>query len=609
MRIDSIEVILEQVVALLQSGNNDQAERLLREILETQPEYSPALRFLGIAEHRLGHNKLAIESLGKALSIDPGDCIAYVARGQAFRALGNLQAAEMDLRHALSIEPRRHDAHLNLAWTLLEAGDPVRAGVFFKNVLALLGESFDASNCLGRISYDSGQFIESARYFRDALKMRPGLADTRVRLCHSLFSAGQTVEALRVAQEGLDLQADSVDLSIFAARVAFELADERRAVLHLEFVIKRDTLHGAFAGSSAALGRSRYIKQWCDEKQMEIVRVANMQRHKVRNCKLLPHGGPAIEMPDPRTPEVYVARLNGCRLLPCEHLLRMGDGAVFFDDVLSKPLHRPFTNTHVVHLADDGRLLMTEPEGEFNLDSACAYLGAAKGYFAWLFECVTRLWAYKQRAEWASLPLLVHTGLSRYQNEMLDLLGYAGDRLIQIPDSATATCADLHVASLSAPFNFVAPFTIEHLRRELRKAINVRTDAPKRLFLSRQKLQHRKLSDYSDLESLLLRFGFVILHPQSVSTYEILQQILTAEVIIGLEGAAMSNVFFAPAKAIIGLITATERTALRYASPSMVLGHEFTFLLGEPEYESNQKITECDIRLRPDILEEYLKSL
>jgi capsular polysaccharide biosynthesis protein len=80
----------------------------------------------------------------------------------------------------------------------------------------------------------------------------------------------------------------------------------------------------------------------------------------------------------------------------------------------------------------------------------------------------------------------------------------------------------------------------------------------------------------------------------------------SAELIIGVEGAAMTNAFLAPAHARIAMITADAARTIRYSGPSRALGQEFTFLQGEAVFDSHAQLSECDIRLDPRMLKTFL---
>ena len=606
MRSLSMDGMLEEANRLLNLGDLDQAEHLLREILRQDSRMAPALTLSGVIAHLRGRSEAAIELMNMALAINPDDPVAYVTCGQAYRALGNLPAAEQSLRHALRLEPGRHDAHLNLALTLWSAGEHARAGTYFKNVLLLEKKSFLAYFYLAQIHQEDGELSAAEECFRNALALQPKHIEARLLMGQFLLSQGRIPEALQEFERAVTDNPDEGNLRLSAARAAFELGNENGALAHLQVAFSNTGADPGAVRAHADRGKLCQFDVWCQEQQAESVRVAKQQRHKVRPATVIPSGNQGLDIPEPNTPDVFVAGLSNCGVLPGDHLLLAQNKGVCIAGVKTRPLHRTFTSPHIVHYSDDGRLLMKIPDRRVRVDIPCAYLGAAENFFDWMFECVTRLWVYQQRPVCKDLPLLVQAGLTRWQSELLGLLGYEDERLIRVAGDSLAVCDEIYVASLSAPLNFVAPFALEHLRRSLRKNISAGSDVPRRLFLTRQEMPTRRLANYQEISPILDRHGFHSISADSLLVRELLEIIQSAEIVVGMEGAAMANVFMAPTQARIAMITADEARAVRYSGPSCTLGQEFTFLRGKPVFESHPRISECDVHLDPGMFDEYL---
>jgi len=609
MRSHSMDGMLEEANRLLNLGDLDHAERLLREILLHDARMAPALTLSGVIAYLRGSSEAAIELMNRALAINPDNPVAYVTCGQAYRALGNLPAAEQSLRHALRLEPGRHDAHLNLALTLWSAGEHARAGTYFKNALLMGKKSFQVYFYLGQIHQENGELSAAEECFRNALVLQPKHGEARLLLGSLLLSQGRIPEASEEFEQAVSDSPGESSLRMAAARAAFELGDENRSLAHLQVAFVKSDADTGVARAHADRGRLCQFDAWCQEQQAESVRVAREQRHKVLSATVVPSGNQGLDIPEPNTPDVFVAGLNKCSVLPGDHLLFSRGNAVCIAGVMTRPLRRPFTSPQIIHYSDDGRLLMKIPDRQLTVDIPCAYLGAAESFFDWTFECVTRIWAYQQRSVSKDVPLLVQAGLSRWQSELLGLLGYEDARLIRLAEDSVALCDELFVASLSAPLNFVAPFALEHLRRSLRKTIAAGLDTPRRIFLTRQEMPTRRLANYREIAPILDRHGFHAIPADSLLVRELLQMIQSAEIVVGMEGAAMANVFMAPAQARIAMVTADVVRAARYCGPSCTLGQEFTFLQGKPAFESNSRISECDVHLDPGMFEEYLSRL
>ena len=609
MGSSSADSSLEQATQFMNLGELDQAQAVLDEMLQKEPGFIAALRLSAMIACLRGRNDLAIELMDRVLVAQPDDVEALIVRGGACNLTGDFSGAQANLRHALSLNPRRHDVHFNLAMTFWMSGDLSQAAEFFKNVLALERQSFLPNYYLGRISESFEDWAAAEKYFRLAVELDPGSAESKSRLGKILFARGSVSEALENFEGAASLEPGEVSHWLIAARAAFELAHEKRAWTHLEAYAVHQ---GEPAGDVAlrwARGMLYELEAWCKERQEDVVRIAMFQNHKLGSVKVLPSSSGSLDQPAAVTPDVFVAKLKECRVLPLDHLLVSEDRKVFITAVMSRPMHRSYISPYIVQACDDGRLLLDKPRKSARIDLACAYLGAAMSYCDWIQECLTRLWSYQQRPDWEKLPVLVQAGITPWQKSLLEMLGYDESRRVTVALDSVAICSELLVASLSAPTNAVAPFAIEHLRRSLRKTIPTSADMPRRIFLSRQGMLSRRIANFTEIAPILERYGFYSVPADSTSVRDVFRMIGSAQVIIGVDGAAMANVFFAPSNAKVALVTANPIQALRYSASSRAIGHEFTFLLGDAAFETSDHLSECDIRLDPRVLEEYLSAL
>lgn len=608
---ETIEDKAARAGQLLLTGALDDADSLLREILADSPEHSHALHLAGLVEHRRGRNAEAVALLKRALELDPRDVAAHNSCGEAYRALGQLKSAEACFRQALQLSPSLSEAHLNLGLTLWAAGQRAEAATCFRNAIVLRPDSPKAHFYLGRLELEDENPRQAEQYLRRTLELRADYGEASFYLGRALAIQGRIPEAAAAFERALTDQPTLAAAHFEAARAAFELNDQERASEGLKKAMALDPSLVGLPGGLVASGRITSIEKWCDQRRADYVRVARSQWHKVAPPKVLPveAGNGGLESLRPFTGDVFVAQVNRARVLPGELLVIGPDDTLFVDGVVSRPLQRPYTSRFIVYASDDGRVLMALPRRSVGIESPCVLLGAATSHFGWIYECLARLWILRQRPELEALPLVIQSGLSAWQREMLGQLGYSGERLIEAPEDAVLSCRQLYVASLVSLGHFIAPIAVEHLRREFGTRIAPQTDAPRRLYFSRNRLASRRLANEGELAPLLERHGFVVIHAEELGVSEQLGLLKSAEVVIGIEGAAMAHLFFAPPRARVGLILARGTESPRYYGPSAPLGHEFTFLLAQPDYASNAALQECDVVLAPDTLEAFLSEL
>jgi capsular polysaccharide biosynthesis protein len=294
--------------------------------------------------------------------------------------------------------------------------------------------------------------------------------------------------------------------------------------------------------------------------------------------------------------------------MPDELLPVTADSDVLIDQILSKPLERPYTSRFIAHVADDGRLLLALPPDEVRAPGPAVLLGAATRHADWLFENLARLWLVKQRPGLETLPLVVQGDLSAWQAGLLELCGYGEERLLRVPSGAMLACAELHVPSLPGLGDFVAPGAIEHLRRELRRSVPAASSAG-RIYLARRRVAARRLVNEAEVETKLRANGFTTIDADNMEIRELLAEIAAADVVIGVQGAAMAHAFMAPPRATVGMIVAEGLQSARYLAPSAVLGQDFHFLLAEAQFASHERHDECDVVLPERVLDGFLASL
>ncbi|MFH1602320.1 MAG: glycosyltransferase family 61 protein, partial [Pseudomonadota bacterium] len=307
---------------------------------------------------------------------------------------------------------------------------------------------------------------------------------------------------------------------------------------------------------------------------------------------------------------MFWARVRHVRVLPQELLLLAQDGHLFLDGFVRFPQQYALQEGGAIrHCADDGRLLLSLPERAFAVEAPCVWLGAGSDHFRWMFESLARLWVIEQQPELRDLPLVVQHSLTNWQKELLQLLGYDAKRRIEVPLDASLDCRELYAASLVSTGHLIAPVAIQHLRRAFARCLDPVDDAPQRIYLSRRGMATRRLANEIELMPLIEQHGFVAVDAESLSAAEQLALFQSAQVILGVEGAALVNLLIAPAQAKVGVIVARGLYQPRYCCISATIGHDFTYLCAEPDYASHPALAECDVTLPRELLQAFLATL
>ncbi len=112
---------------LMNSGETQEAIRLLLKIVKIIPNFAQAHFNLGTALNALGKTKQAIKSLQHALKIKPDYAEAHFNLANSWRQIGSTQASIVHYVKALYFDPNHSAAATNLASAHLKLGNPKEA--------------------------------------------------------------------------------------------------------------------------------------------------------------------------------------------------------------------------------------------------------------------------------------------------------------------------------------------------------------------------------------------------------------------------------------------------------------------------------------------------
>lgn len=100
------KVLLDTAIDYHKAGNLSQAELLYRQMLQENPEDAEALHGVGAVAYQSGAYDRALDSLRKAIALNPNNPVFYNTAGMAYRALGNSQAAAQNYARAILLWSR-----------------------------------------------------------------------------------------------------------------------------------------------------------------------------------------------------------------------------------------------------------------------------------------------------------------------------------------------------------------------------------------------------------------------------------------------------------------------------------------------------------------------
>lgn len=170
--------------------------------------------------------------------------------------------------------------------------------------------------------------------------------------------------------------------------------------------------------------------------------------------------------------------------------------------------------------------------------------GGNRNYYHFLMDVLPR-WGVFQECVPGHQPDAVYVPRETpYQEQLLSLLDLDRFPIIPVTPARTVRASTLFVPCLQNPVEMAPSWTVSWLRERLPpKAI---ADRASRLYVTRGSGRNtRRLVQEELIWPELQKRGFVRVDPGSLSVREQIDTFAAAEVIVGLHGAAMTNVVFA----------------------------------------------------------------
>lgn len=216
----SIPEILEEALEHHRANRLSEAERIYREILGDSPYQQDALHLLGVVAHQTGNNDEALRLVRLALQVDAGQATFHNSLGAIHQAMGDLPEAVASYRRSIMLDGKSADAHGNLGLALRRMGQFAEAAAALRRAVQLspgnplllnslgvslrsVGRIADATDCykralearedfwqahsnLGNLLKDQCRFDEAIVHYRRAIELAPDKPVVRSNLLCSL---------------------------------------------------------------------------------------------------------------------------------------------------------------------------------------------------------------------------------------------------------------------------------------------------------------------------------------------------------------------------------------------------------------------------------------
>ena len=180
---------------LHRAGRIDDAARVYRDILATQPGHVDALAHLGIVHQQRGDYAKAAELLDRAVQKSPKSPAFWSNFGVVLVALGRFEEAIAAYRRAVELAPDFTDALYNLGNLHQRQGDLADATACYRKVIAARPDHADAWNNLGNVIKNDADMSDAIAAYGKAIELRPDYAVALSNLGNVLRREGRLDDA------------------------------------------------------------------------------------------------------------------------------------------------------------------------------------------------------------------------------------------------------------------------------------------------------------------------------------------------------------------------------------------------------------------------------
>jgi tetratricopeptide (TPR) repeat protein len=302
----TISEALNAAVRFHQNGNLLEAERLYREILQTNPRHADAWHLLGLVVYQRGDLAAALDSIGRATQLDPLQASYHNHLGEVYRAMRHWPQAEACCRQAVELKEDFAIAHNTLGAVLADQGKLAEAVASYRRAVkhdpdyaqahSNLGAALQrmsrldeaiacyhrsiacdpsyavAWNQLGTALFKQGNFDEAVDHYRQALRLDPRLAAAENNLGALFQSQSKWDEAVECYQRALAIEADCAETHFNLGVIFHTQGRAARAVESYQNAIRANPQHaGAYNNLGAIFKRQDKLREAieCYERALE----------------------------------------------------------------------------------------------------------------------------------------------------------------------------------------------------------------------------------------------------------------------------------------------------------------------------------------------------
>jgi tetratricopeptide (TPR) repeat protein len=210
--------LVTQATKLYSSGKFNEAENLLKNILDKQPKNFNALHLMGLVFYSKGNFKNAIILIKKAIDINPKSSDFCSNLCEILRISKNYDEAILYGEKAVSLNAKSFSALCNLGLAYFDKGDLDKAKSLQENALSINPNFVVSLNNLGSVYRNLKQKDEAIKFYKKAYSISPNHLEV-------LNNLGAVLNELEKPDEAIKFLIQAIKLYPNFAEAHFNIAN------------------------------------------------------------------------------------------------------------------------------------------------------------------------------------------------------------------------------------------------------------------------------------------------------------------------------------------------------------------------------------------------
>lgn len=196
-----------------------------------------------------------------------------------------------------------------------------------------------------------------------------------------------------------------------------------------------------------------------------------------------------------------------------------------------------------------------------------------ENYYHWTAECLPKLyWVQREAlAELGEPQVAIPSDAPSWMHESLELLGV--DEYLEL-DTGIYTAAKLVIPTYPEP----SPEGCRWFRTQALSTLDLDETESKRIYISREQANRRRVANRDEIMKLLSSFGFESYVLEELSVAEQAKLFANAEVVVSPHGAGLTNLMYARDTAVIELFGQRKKTT--FYRLATLLGFDYQAVTG-----------------------------